>query len=355
MKNLLHSTLSIGLCAGLLAGTPIDAQAQVVRSEVALAATVLTLEGGVVGLQHLLHFTPLQLGGALCDAPNRCQPVDYFAMPLGQAFNDLGAIRVNEAISDLPDDGTPITLFGHSQGGQVIYSALRGWAAEPGTAPDPARVSWVSIGNPENTFGGRDPDPLPADSPYPGIEVIRQYDGWADWPTGPFNLVAWANAAVGMSTTHVFGYFDVDIDDPNNIRYTPDRSDGTPGNITYVFVPTPTLPLVTALTGPLAPLLNPVLDPLLRPMVEAGYNRPITVPGGGAGSAATAPTVKPSAALTPARSRVASAAKAPALAEPAQAAPAAAALDAEGPAPVAKKPRAERSSEPTNRRGQRGS
>ena len=346
MKKLLHSAvpvglpvgLSVGLCAGLLAATPVDTHAQVVRSEVALAATVLTLEGGVVGLQHLLHFTPLQLRGDLCDAPSRCQPVDYFAMPLGQAFNDLGAVRVNEDIADLPDDGSAITLFGHSQGGQVIYSALRGWAADPATAPDPTRVSWVSIGNPENAFGGRDPDPLPADSPYPGIEVIRQYDGWADWPTGPFNLVAFANAAVGMSTTHVFGYFDVDIDDPNNIRYTPDRADGTPGNITYVFVPNPTLPLVTALAGPLAPLLNPVLDPLLRPMVEAGYNRPITVPGGGAGSAATSPAVKPSATVTPA----------PAV-------PAAAATEAESPAPVAKKPRAERGAEPSSRRGQRGS
>ena len=347
MKKPLYSTLSIALCAGLLAGTPGSAaHAQVVRSEVSLAATVLTLEGGIVGLQHLLHFTPLQLSGELCDSPNRCEPVDYFAMPLGQAFNDLGAVRVNEAIAELPDDGTPITLFGHSQGGQVIYSALRGWAADPDTAPDPDRVSWVSIGNPENVFGGRDPDPVPEDSPYAGIEVIRQYDGWADWPTGPFNLLAWANAAVGMSTTHVFGYFDVDIDAPTNIRYTPDRADGTPGNITYVFVPTPTLPLVTAMTGPLAPLLNPVLDPLLRPMVEAGYNRPITVPGGGAGSAATAP--KPSATVGALRSRIAGAAVAPAAVAPA------AAADADGPVTQSKKPRAERSAEATQRRGHRG-
>ena len=164
------------------------------------------------------------------------------------------------------------------------------------------------------------------------------------------SIVKLATAAVGMSTTLVFGYFDVDIDDPNNIRYTPDRADGTPGNITYVFVPNPTLPLVTALAGPLAPLLNPVLDPLLRPMVEAGYNRPITIPGGGAGSAATSPAVKPSATVTPARARIASVAAAPA-----SAAPAAAATEAESPAPVAKKPRAERGAEPSSRRGQRGS
>ena len=234
----------------------------------AAGATVLTLEGGIVGLQHLLHFTPLQLRGDLCDSPNRCQPVDYFAMPLGQVFNDRGAVTLNKAVNALPDDGAPITLYGHSQGGQVIYSALRGWAADPATAPDPARVSWVSIGNPENTFGGRDPDPIPVDSPYRGTEVIRQYDGWADWPTDQRNLLAVLNAVIGMSTVHA-SYFDVDIDDPANLRHVE-------GNVTYVFVPNPMLPLVQA-TGPLAPLLNPVLDPILRPMVEAGYQRPVNL------------------------------------------------------------------------------
>jgi len=187
--------------------------------DVALAAgaTVLTLEGGIVGLQHLLHFTPLQLQGDLCELPNVCTPVDYFAMPLGQWFNDLGAETLNDAMNALPDDGTPIVLYGHSQGGQVIYSALRGWAADPSTAPDPSRVSWVSIGNPENTFGGRDPDPIPADSPYQGTEVIRQYDGWADWPTDQRNPLAVLNAVIGMTTVHPF-YLDVDIDDPANLR-----------------------------------------------------------------------------------------------------------------------------------------
>ncbi|MGV1087989.1 MAG: PE-PPE domain-containing protein [Mycobacterium sp.] len=238
------------------------------QAPTASADTVLTLEGGIVGLQPWLHFTPLQLQGDLCQAPNHCQPVNYFAMPLGQKFNDQGAVTLNEAIGALPADGTPIVLYGHSQGGQVIYSALRGWAANPATAPDPARVSWVSIGNPENTFGGKSPDPIPANSPYQGTEVIRQYDGWADWPTDTKNMLAVLNAVVGMQTVHP-NYFKVDINDPNNIRYAE-------GNTTYVFVPNTMLPLVQ-LTGPLAPLLNPVLDPILRPLVEAGYHRPIDV------------------------------------------------------------------------------
>jgi hypothetical protein len=262
---------SVTLAAGLLQpaqAAPADHVAG--AREVGLASTVLTFEGGLVGIQPFLHFTPLQLRGDLCAAPSTCQPVNYPAWPLGQRFNELGADRLIAAVD--ATDG-PVTLLGHSQGGQVIYAALRRWAADPATAPDPDRVSWVSIGNPENNVGGRMPTALPADSPYPGTEVIRQYDGWADWPTDTSNLVAVLNAAVGMSTTHVFGYFDVDLDDPNNIRYTPDTAGGIPGKITYVFVPSPMLPLVS-MTGLLAPLLNPVLDPILRPIVEAGYQRP---------------------------------------------------------------------------------
>jgi hypothetical protein len=257
----------------------------------AAGATVLTLEGGLVGLQHLLHFTPLQLRGDLCDSPNRCAPVDYFAMPLGQKFNDDGAVTLNQAIRALPDNDDPVVLYGHSQGGQVIYSALRGWAADPATAPDPARLSWVSIGNPENTFGGRDPDPIPADSPYQGTEVIRQYDGWADWPTDQSNLLAVLNAVIGMSTVHA-SYFNVDIDDPANRRYVE-------GNVTYVFVPNPMLPLIQA-TGLLAPLLNPVLDPILRPLVEAGYQRPVDLtPGPAAPVAAQAIAAQSAAESAP--------------------------------------------------------
>ena len=251
----------------------------------ASADTVLTLEGGIVGLQPWFHFTPLQLRGDLCKTPHRCQPVNYFAMPLGQTFNDRGAVTLNAAIDALPADGTPIVAYGHSQGGQVIYSALRGWAADPATAPDPARVSWVSIGNPENTFGGKSPDPIPANSPYQGTEVIRQYDGWADWPTDTRNVLAVVNAIIGMHTVHP-NYFKVDINDASNIRYTA-------GNTTYVFVPNAMLPLVQ-LTGPLAPLLNPVLDPILRPLVEAGYQRPIgpvTSPNSSAAQARTAVAV----------------------------------------------------------------
>ncbi|WP_179468829.1 PE-PPE domain-containing protein [Mycolicibacterium vinylchloridicum] len=250
--------------------------ALIATAPISNAATVLTLEGGLVGLQHIWHFTPTQLQGDPCKSPNHCQPVDYFAFP-GGAYTDQGAEKVVQAIDALPDD-EQIVLFGHSQGGQVVYSDLRRFAADPANAPDPSRLTWISIGNPENSYGGRRgktesaTDPwLPPDTAYQGTEVIRQYDGWADWPDDPRNLLAVANAVVGMFSIHT-DYRQVDLDDPNNVRFTPEVN-GQPGNVTYVWAPTKTLPLV-AWAGPFAP----ALDNALRPIVEKGYHRPVDIP-----------------------------------------------------------------------------
>ena len=103
------------------------------------------------------------------------------------------------------------------------------------------------------------------DTAYSGTEVIRQYDGWADWPDDSSNLLAVANAVVGMQTIHT-DYTDVDITSPGNAIHQE-------GNVTYVWVPTDTLPLV-AWTGPFAP----ALDNALRPTVESAYDRPVSIP-----------------------------------------------------------------------------
>ncbi|MGY4709899.1 PE-PPE domain-containing protein [Mycolicibacterium sp. CBM1] len=197
----------------------------------------------------------------------------------------------------------------------MIYEDLRRWAADPATAPDPARVSWVSIGNPENRYGGKRPksaaapDWLPADTAYPGTEVIRQYDGWADWPDDPRNLLAVANAVAGMFSVHS-NYRQVDLNDPANVHYTPEV-DGQPGNVTYAWVPTKTLPLV-AWAGPLAP----ALDNALRPVIEKAYHRPVDIPDPTPPTGAVTPAVTPSAKALAVRSpvRAKAASKRPAVA-----------------------------------------
>ena len=256
-------------------------------------ATVLTLEGGLVGVQTLIHLTPRQLHGAFCAAPNTCIPVDYLALP-GQTFNEAGADGVIKEVNALPANGQAIILMGHSEGAQVIYSVLRRWQANPATAPAPSHVSWISMGNPDNRFGGFQTkaklvqDPLPDNTPYTGVEVIRQYDGWADWPDDPTNTLAVLNAIAGEFLVHP-DYTNVNINDPANVRYTPTLPDGTPGKVTYVWVPNPVLPLISG-TGPLAPLL----DAILRPIIEFAYHRPVKLPAPGA--SAPAPVTAPGAA-----------------------------------------------------------
>ncbi|MEI7545363.1 MAG: hypothetical protein WCJ53_11130, partial [Mycobacteriaceae bacterium] len=73
--------------------------------------------------------------------------------------------------------------------------------------------------------------------------------------------------------------------------YTPDKPDGTPGNVTYVFVPNPRLPLIAG-TG----LLEPALDKILRPIIEAGYSRP-----GGVGTVGSAEAVPAAVSASSAR------------------------------------------------------
>lgn len=244
-----------------------------------LAATVFTLEGGIVGTQTAVHFTPLQLQGYYCRYPNTCVPVDYPAYP-GDQYIQIGADRVIQAISTVPAN-TQIILMGHSEGAQVIDAVLRRWATNPSTAPSPTSVSWVALGDPTNVYGGQQtklgvPPTIPVNTAYKGLEVIRQYDGWADWPDNPFNGLAIANAIAGMATIHP-DYTSVDINSPQNVRYTPPLANGAPGNITYVWVPTAVMPLVAGY-GPLAPMM----DRLLRPIVESAYNRPVQIPMPGA-------------------------------------------------------------------------
>lgn len=283
--------LSVGLAvtavaAGLLspsshgAGTTWTAADGLVRLSALVSevpSTVLTLEAGIIGAQHRVHLTPVQLQGALCAAPNDCQPVEYTALP-GLRHINAGAAVTQAALDALPVS-EPVKLFGYSEGAQVTYALLRNWASNPSTAPDPSQVSWVSIGNPDNRYGGifsqlgiHAGRRLPATSPYGGVEVIRQYDGWADWPTNSWNLLADLNALIGMFTVHP-DYTKVNLDSPDNRTFTPANPDGSPGNVTYVWVPTPTLPLVSV-TGPLAP----ALDKLLRPIIESAYRRPVALP-----------------------------------------------------------------------------
>jgi hypothetical protein len=101
-------------------------------------------------------------------------------------------------------------------------------------------------------------------------DVARQYDGIADAPTNPLNLVADANAIMGFALLHS-QYPNVNLNDPN----APLVDQGTYGDTQYYLIPTTTLPLLmpVAMVPVVGPVVATILDPALRVIVEAGYDR----------------------------------------------------------------------------------
>src|ERR1700756_1982185 len=105
--------------------------------------------------------------------------------------------------------------------------------------------------------------------PYPTSVYTLEYDGFADFPQYPLNVVSDLNAIVGMFTQH-FGYADLT---PAQISSAVPLQ--TTGDTTtkYYMIPTPNLPLL-APGRPLPLIGNPLADlvqPDLAVVVNLGY------------------------------------------------------------------------------------
>jgi hypothetical protein len=150
-------------------------------------------------------------------------------------------------------------------------------------------VSFVLIGNPNRpnggilerfvglhipglgvTFDGATPtDSCNTDGTncrFPTADIAWQYDGWADFPRRPLDLLADLNAIAGIVYLH-----------PNyTVAVTAAMYQGSNGDTTYYLLPATRLPLLMPLAqlGVPAPILD-VLDAPLRVIVEWGYDRAV--------------------------------------------------------------------------------
>ena len=110
--------------------------------------------------------------------------------------------------------------------------------------------------------------PTPS-NPYPTAVYTQEYDGFADFPQYPINLLADLNAYVGIFTQH-FSYADLTPQQINSAIVLPTTGDTT---TTYYMIPTANLPLLVPVR--LIPLVgNPLADllqPDLRVLVNLGY------------------------------------------------------------------------------------
>jgi hypothetical protein len=206
----------------------------------------------------------------------------------GQSVNQ-GVPLLNNAVMTQTAAGNNVVVVGYSQSATVATLEMRHLDALPVAArPSPDQLSFVLLGNPNNPNGGilerfhglyiPGLDVLfdgatPPNTPYPTTIYTIQYDGWADFPRYPINLVADANAIAGIYYLHgtypdlTAAQLATAVQQPVSAGYT--------GATTYYMIPTENLPLLEPLRS-LPVVGNPLADliqPDLRVIVELGYDR----------------------------------------------------------------------------------
>lgn len=222
------------------------------------------------------------------------------------------ASGVQQLTSDLvgtyrPGPSDPVVIFGYSQGATVA-SRQKSLLSKLST-DDQANISFVLIGNPNRPNGGLFERlapfgtvpildatfglPTPTDTAMSTVDIAFEYDGVADFPLYPINLLATLNAVAGFWYIHgtMLSPNGKNLDElPNGL--TPEELSAAiadPANqqrvagsdTTYVLIPTPNLPLLQplrefgAFTG-LEFITNPLIalmSPALRVLIETGYDR----------------------------------------------------------------------------------
>jgi hypothetical protein len=105
------------------------------------------------------------------------------------------------------------------------------------------------------------------------VDVARQYDGWADFPTYPLNVLATANAIMGMIYVHGSTQTELTAADIEAAKAGGNMYYQEHGDTTYYLIRTPLVPLLMPLKGIVPDPILGAIDPVLRTFVEMGYDR----------------------------------------------------------------------------------
>lgn len=277
----------------------------IVAAVPAHAATALTVKG--TESTHPAPY-PEQLVPALF-AGDTVTRIDYPASFLGMDASI--AIAVAGITGALQTAVGPVVVAGFSQGAVAVASAKQALMALPEQQrPAAGELSFVTIGDPSGPGGilatirnripviGLTPVTAPA-TPYDTVVVDGEYDGWADFPDRPGNLVSVINAMMGVVYVHgryetIPGGLDLSTVPAANITST---TNALGGRTTRYLMPTEELPLVAPLRQIGVP--EPIVAALEKPLkakVDAGYARHDAAPV----AAMTAPRQAPSPARAPA-------------------------------------------------------
>jgi hypothetical protein len=215
--------------------------------------------------------------------------------PITGVRSETGIVSINQGIQILENAivqqvltnvQSPITVFGYSQSAIIASLIL---PQLPGLGVSPSNVSFVFVGNELTPNGGlfaRFPGlvfpsigldfygAMPTNTGYQVYNYTLEYDGFADFPQYPINLLSDLNAVAGIALVHTT-YLSIPQSQIDTAIVQP-TSPGYNGGTTFYMIPTQNLPLLAPLR--LIPFVgNPIADliqPDLRYLVNWGYGDP---------------------------------------------------------------------------------
>lgn len=237
--------------------------------------------------------TPGYNGPIALDTPEQAWPISgLYSYTFGSSVRiGVHDLEGQIAQTEIDSSGQPIIVFGFSQSAVIAVTVKRRLAAQypVGTADPVPDIQFALIGDLNRPNGGLLTrfegayiplvnvyfnGPAPVHTNFETVDIARQYDGFADFPLYPIDLIADLNALAGMAYIHT-QYQAVSLD-PLSPRYVPGTTEQQFGDTVYYTIPTEHLPLLQPLRdlGVPEPLLAAV-EPALKVIVEAGYDRTI--------------------------------------------------------------------------------
>ena len=200
-----------------------------------------------------------------------------------------GEIILNNAIMNAPA-GSHTLVFGYSQSACIATLEMRALdALPPGEAPSPSNLSFMLIGNGDTPNGGifsrfsfnipgldiSTYGAMPPNTPYPTTIYTSEYDGLANFPQYPLDVVADLNAIAGAIYVHPQYAFLTAAQLHSAVPLATSPGYYADGGVTqYYMIPDQNLPLLDPIRAipvvgtPVADLLQPDL----RVLVNLGYN-----------------------------------------------------------------------------------
>jgi hypothetical protein len=210
--------------------------------------------------------------------PQLGAPFSTFGQSVAQGVSLLNA-AIHANIS-----AGPVVVFGYSQSATIVSNEIAALMAAG--SPYQGQLSFMLIGDPNNPVGGllerfhgfyipildvAFNGATAPNSPYPTFIYTAQYDGIADAPQYPLNVLSDVNAIMGYFYVHSTYPFMTATQVANAVPLP--TSPGYTGHTSYYMLMTQNLPLLQPIRDiPYAgPPIADIFEPDLRVLVDLGY------------------------------------------------------------------------------------